>query len=262
MRRFLPALLAIALLPLSACGGVDASLLATAVHNTEAAGGAELAFQWTYDIPGRPPVVMTGTGVEDAAKQHARIVAQLPPQAPRAGEFEVIADGFVMYMRSDLFADELGGKEWMKLDLGRAYDSLGIEVGTVGQVGQGTAQQLDALAHVSDGVSDEGREPIRGVETTHYSATVDLGKLPGKNIDKLAELSGGSEIPVDIWIDDQERIRRFEWEQSLPAVEGMKMTMVAEYVRFGVPVNIDAPDEDDVLDATDITVRALQQRLN
>jgi hypothetical protein len=67
---------------------------------------------------------------------------------------------------------------------------------------------------------------------------------------------------VDIWIDDQERIRRFEWEQSLPAVEGMKMTMVAEYVRFGVPVNIDAPDEDDVLDATDITVRALQQRLN
>jgi hypothetical protein len=42
----------------------------------------------------------------------------------------------------------------------------------------------------------------------------------------------------------------------------MKMTMVAEYVRFGVPVNIDAPDEDDVLDATDITVRALQQRLN
>ena len=52
------ALLAIPLL--SGCGGgVDASLFATAVRNTEAAGGAEVAFQWTYEVPGRGEPVAT-----------------------------------------------------------------------------------------------------------------------------------------------------------------------------------------------------------
>ena len=38
---------------------MDASLFATAVRNTEAAGGAEVAFQWTYEVPGRGEPVAT-----------------------------------------------------------------------------------------------------------------------------------------------------------------------------------------------------------
>jgi hypothetical protein len=43
---------------------------------------------------------------------------------------------------------------------------------------------------MSDGVTDEGREQVCGVETTHYSATVDLGKVPAGNVDKLIEVAG------------------------------------------------------------------------
>jgi hypothetical protein len=256
MRRFLLVLLAIA--PLSGCGGVDGSLFATAVHNTQAAGGAEVVFQWNYDVPGRDePVVMTGSGVEDASKQHARIVADLPMGGP---EMEVIADGQVMYMRSEVLG-ELSGKDWMKVDLDRAYESLDIQVGSLGQIGQGTSEQLDALSQVSDGVTDHGREEVRGVETSHYSATIDLNKIPGKNIDKLIEISGGSEFGVDVWIDDEQRIRRMEWEQALPG-NGIGMTMIMEYVRFGVPVDIDTPDDGDVFDATELAVQEIEQNLN
>lgn len=255
-------LVLLALTLLSGCGGADASLFATAVRNTQNAGGAEVAFQWNYDVPGRDtPVVMTGTGFEDASKGKARITAQVPAEIPGGGEIEAIMDGTVMYMRSPLLRSELGGKEWFKLDLARTSESLGLDMGSVGQVGQSTKQQLDALAQVSDGVTDHGREQVRGVDATHYSAIVDLHKLSGDGADKLIELSGDDAIDVDVWIDDDQRIRRMEWVQTLPA-GGLEMTMIMEYVRFGVPVDIDVPDEDDVFDATDLAVRGIESKLD
>jgi hypothetical protein len=257
MRRFLLALCALTLL--SGCGGgVDASLLATAVRNTEAAGGAELAFQWTFHLPGSDqPVVITGSGVEDVKGQRAQITADVPT----AGEMEVIADGFVMYMRFDPLSEMLDGKDWMKLDLERTNEQLGIEVDSLGQVGQGTAEQLQMLEQVSDGVIDEGRELVRGVEATHYSATIDLRRYTGRNIDKLIEITGQSQFPIDVWIDDDEVIRRIEWEQVLGQGQA-RMEIVAEYVRFGVPVDIEIPDDDDVFDATELAAQQLEQRLD
>jgi hypothetical protein len=249
------ALLALAVL--SGCGGAESSLFATAVRNTENAGGAELAFQATFRAPGTgQPVVMTGTGVEDLAEQRARIEMEVPG----AGSMELIADELVMYIHFDAFAQELG-KEWMKLDLERAYDDLGIDMGALGQVGQGTSEQLRMLGEVSDGITDEGREQVRGVGTTHYSATVDLHKYPDDDIEKIIELTGQSEIPFDVWIDDEERIRRMEWKQSV-ARDQEPGTLVAEYVRFGVPADIDVPDDDDVFDATGLAVQGMQNELD
>jgi hypothetical protein len=256
MRRLLLALCALTLL--SGCGGgVDPSLIATAVRNTQEAGGAELAFQWTYHFPGRDePVVMTGSGVEDVKAERAQISAEVPVVG---GEMELIADGLVMYMHIDQLSGEIG-KEWMKLDLERAYDDLGVDMSAAEQMGQGTAQYLKYLESVSDGVSDEGREQVRGVDTTHYSATVDLRKVPGDGPDKLIELVGQSEFPVDVWIDDDQLFRRVEFEMTMKqGGQEVRMDMVAEYVRFGVPVDIDIPDEDDVLDATDIAAQAMEQ---
>lgn len=260
MRRLVLVLLAIPVL--SGCGGVDGSLFATAVRNTQAAGGAEVAFQWNYEIPGQDrSIVMYGSGFEDVSKRHASIKAQLPAEAPGGGEMELIADEQVMYMRAPFMEAALGGKDWMKLDLGRLDESLGLEGDAIGQMGQGSADQLEALAQLSDGVEDEGREVVRGAEATHYSAVVDFDKLPGERLQRLAKLSGGSEVDVDVWIDDAQRIRRMEWDQQL-AADGMRMKMIMEYVRFGVPVDIDTPDDGDVFDATDLTTQALQQELN
>jgi hypothetical protein len=259
MRRLLLIVLAIPLL--SGCGGVDGSLFATAVRTTQAAGGAEVVFQWNYEMPGmEQPIVMLGSGSEDVSRRKARVTAQLPAQIPGGGEMEAIEDGDVMYMRAPFMESALGGKHWFKVDLARTYKSVGADAAPLWQAGQGTAQQLDALAQVSDGVSDEGREVVRGVEATHYSATVDFDKLPDETLQQLAQLSGAGGADVDVWIDDAKRIRRVEWAQGVGG--SMKMTMIMEYVRFGVPVDIDVPDDDDVFDATDVTIGSLQQQLH
>jgi hypothetical protein len=229
------------------------------VQKTEAAGGAELVFQMKMEVPGTgQPMVMTGTGLEDvkAGKTQVRL------NVPGAGEMEVVGDGYVMYMRSQLFGAALGGKEWIKIDLERASESLGVDLGAMGSAGQGASEQLRLLEKVSDGVTEEGREQVRGVDTTHYSATVDLRDYPGQDLDKLIEVTGQSEIPMDVWIDDDERIRRLEWEQVFRQgpVE-VRADLTAEYVRFGVPVDIDIPDDDEVFDGTDLGIEQLEQGL-
>jgi hypothetical protein len=127
------------------------------------------------------------------------------------------------------------------------------------------------LRAVSGDVRDEGHEQVAGTDTTHYSATVDLRRYPDvmpedqreaarKGVERLIELTGESEIPMDVWIDGDERVRRMAWNQSIRQgpVE-MKMNITAEYVRFGVPVEVDVPDDSEVFDATDLVLEQMDQ---
>ena len=281
MRRHL-LLVLIASVVLSGCGGaVDASLIATAVQNTENAGGAELVFEMEMELPGfDEPVVMTGNGVEDAGARRGALTFDMSALAglPGAGalcpggcEMEVVADGTSVYMHSALLSPGLGGKEWMKLDLKRFGAGMGIPMASPELAARSASEQLRLLRAVSGDVTEHGREQVRGADTTHYSATVDLLRtvesLPEaqreaarRGMEKLIAVSGQSEIPIDVWIDDEERVRRFEMEQSMEqsGIE-VKMHMTMEYVRFGVPVKVDVPDDDEVFDATDLALQQLNQ---
>jgi hypothetical protein len=181
-----------------------------------------------------------------------------------------VSDDLTMYMRSDLFAAALGGKDWMKIDMKRAMSSFGLDLGS-GQFGQSASEQLRMLRAVSGDVSEEGHEQVAGVDTTHYSATVDLRRYPDvmpedqrdaarKGVERLIEMSGQSEFPMGVWIDGDQRVRRMTWQQSMRqgSVE-MKMDITAEYVRFGVPVDVDVPDDDNVFDATDMVLQQMEQ---
>src|ERR687897_2462517 len=120
---------------------------------------------------------------------------------------------------------------------------------------------------MSGDVTEEGHEQVAGTDTTHYSATVDMRRYPDvmpadqreaarKGVERLIELTGESEVPMDVWIDGDERVRRMRWQQSMrQGSMDMKMDITAEYVRFGVPVDIDVPDPGDVFDATDMVLQ-------
>jgi hypothetical protein len=268
MRRYLLALLALTLLGGCGGGGADPSLFAAAVRNTEAAGGAEIVFSMRMETPGLPePLEMSGNGVEDASKRRGHFTFE----SPMTGSMEVVSDDMTMYMRSDLFAAALGGKDWMKIDMKRAMSSFGLDLGASGQFGQSASEQLRMLRAVSGDVSEEGHEQVAGVDTTHYSATVDLRRYPDvmpedqreparKGVERLIELSGQSEFPMGVWIDGDQRVRRMTWQQEMRqgSVE-VKMDITAEYVRFGVPVDVDVPDDDDVFDATDLVLQQMEQ---
>jgi hypothetical protein len=268
MRRYLLALLALTLLSGCGGGGADPSLFAAAVRNTEAAGGAEIVFSMRMEAPGLPqPFEMSGHGVEDASTRRGHFTFE----SPMTGSMEMVSDDMTMYMRSDLFAAALGGKDWMKIDMKRAMSSFGLDLGASGQFGQSASEQLRMLRAVSGDVSEEGHEQVAGVDTTHYSATVDLRRYPDvmpedqreaarKGVERLIELSGQSEFPMGVWIDGDQRVRRMTWQQEMRqgSVE-VKMDITAEYVRFGVPVDVDVPDDDDVFDATDLVLQQMEQ---
>jgi hypothetical protein len=153
----------------------------------------------------------------------------------------------------------------------RAMSSFGLDVGGAGQFGQSASEQLRMLRAVSGDVSEEGHEEVSGVDTTHYSATIDLRRYPDvmpeerreaarKGVERLIALTGQSEMPMEVWIDDDQRVRRMTWQQSMRqgSVE-VKMSITAEYVRFGVPVKIDVPDDAYVFDATDLALQQMEQ---
>jgi hypothetical protein len=220
------------------------------------------------ETPGLPqPLEMSGNGVEDASTRRGHFTFE----SPMTGTMEMVSDDMTLYMRSDMFAAALGGKEWMKLDMKRAMSSFGVDLGGSGQFGQSASEQLRMLRAVSGDVTEEGHEQVAGTDTTHYSATVDLRRYPDvmpeeqreaarKGVERLIEMSRQSEIPMDVWIDADQRVRRMTMKQSIRqgSVE-MKMDVTAEYVRFGVPVNFQVPDEADVFDATDLVLQQMEQ---
>jgi hypothetical protein len=251
MRRLLLALSALTLLG-SGCGGADGSLLATAVQNTQDAGGAEVAFQMEIELPGQAqPIVMTGSGVEDAKSKLASLTFEGPPPI---GRMDIVQEDLTMYMRSDMFSSQFG-KEWMKMDLEEIGSSMGLDMSELPTV-QTASDQLRMLEAASDGITEHGTETVRGADTTHYSAKVEVSRLP--NGEQIAELSGLTEMPVDVWIDGDDRIRRVELKQDMNAA-GVQMSMhiAVEYVRFGVPVDVEVPGDNEVFDVSELVNSAL-----
>jgi hypothetical protein len=119
--------------------------------------------------------------------------------------------------------------------------------------------QLRQLKALGD-IEEDGTEDVDGVPTTHYSGTLDLRKaadvVPADqreaartSAEKLIELNGGkSEIPAELWVDDEGHIRRLV--QTTPTQAGdVKVTV--EYTDFGGTEAIEIPSQDDTYDISD-----------
>lgn len=103
---------------------------------------------------------------------------------------------------------------------------------------------------------------MRGVPTTRYRAVVDLrreaaGQDAGvrRTNEELVKRLGTSKLPVEVWIDEENRVRRYALDMSVPMSEGatsqntsreddeLRTRMVIEYYDFGATVDVQAPPE-------------------
>jgi len=112
-----------------------------------------------------------------------------------------------------------------------------------------------------------GSETIRGADTTHYHATLDLAKsvdVNGKNVppglrDAMKQFAGlFGTIPADVWIDADGRMRRERIEIDFGKVlrglggdtgseaDNAVITETLDFYDFGAPVHIEAPPADQV----------------
>jgi hypothetical protein len=171
-------------------------------------------------------------------------------------QMEEIFDGdaFYIHMPESLATRLPGGKSWIKLDLDTLGKASGVDLKQLMQANQSNpADMLKALKGA--GTSQlVGTEDIRGAETKHYRAEIDLNRaaesIPDKAsadaVKQMFSAGGVSSFPVDVWIDSAGRVRRESFSFSAPE---MSMDMTIEFTRFGVEVDTTAPPADQVLDA-------------
>ena len=183
---------------------------------------------------------------------------------PSDWKLEAMMDGQVVYLQFPLIAKELpDGKSWVK---GDAEDFSNVDNSGLDQFGSLSGMDprdvFAFLKAVSGSIEAVGSEEVRGVETSHYRATLDPAKLtelvPAEQretlsgVDEAARQAGLTELPLDVWIDADQRIRKLsiELDAKMPGSdESVQGSLVVELYDYGVPLELDLPPADQVVDA-------------
>jgi hypothetical protein len=183
---------------------------------------------------------------------------------PADWRLEAIQDGDTAYIHFPLLAKRLpAGKTWIK---GNSKDLSGAGTGQLGQMGSlaGTDPRavFGFLKAVSGSITAVGNETVRGVETSHYRATLDSAKLrqlvPADarqslgSIDQAATQAGVTELPFDVWIDAEQRIRKLsvDLDAKQPGSSTpVQASLVVEFYDYGKPLDLQLPPADQVVDA-------------
>lgn len=212
---------------------------------------------------------MRGQGVMDFSGAASSMAVEMLGM----GSFEMrqVENTVYVKMPEDFVAQMPDAKPWMEMDLDAMYEQ---QTGSVpGQMEMGDAQdptrQLEYLRGVSDSVEKVEMESVRGTQTTRYRATINLKKAAAeegaearKAHDEMTRQLGASKFPVEVWLDEQNRIRRYALDMTVPMPENaaspsasgedatMRTQMVAEYYDFGTSVNVQAPPPDQTMDGS------------
>jgi hypothetical protein len=252
---------------LASCGGGDAERVATedpyavlraAPEATVDSGAAKVSY--TIEVAGE---TMEMDGVADLASN----VFAIEVPVPGAGEsMQVMTVGTTMYMslpeegRVGLDVDT----PWVSVDLERAGEAASGIAGSFGS--NDPAESLSALEGVSeDGIENLGTESVRGVETTHYRATVDLGEAlenAGEIVDREAferylEELGDETARYDIWLDADGVIRKMGYDMPMA---GVNAVIAVEFYDFGEAELPAIPAPGDVTDITDEAIAQSNQQ--
>ena len=280
MTRHLRRALLVPLLALSlgaGCGGGDGgdggggssaeAAIAEAALKTTEAGTYRASFEMTFQGLTRDPISMRGEGLFDGEARRGRMTFDMSELGAAAGqdlgEAEIIFDELVFYMNFPALTKAVPEAEpWIRFDLEEIGKQQGLELGQLAQLNQGDpSRALEYLRGASENVREVGEEDVRGTETTHYRMTVDLDEVAEetpaqkKNIERVIELSGVKEVPTDVWLDSDGRVRRMKLVyrdmRFSPRQKG-DMTMTMELYEFGVEVSVEPPAAEDVTDVTEL----------
>ncbi|GAA2639025.1 hypothetical protein [Streptomyces vastus] len=210
---------------------------------------ADGALGWADGLTGNLTITYTGGTMADTMRQ----------MGSTSMEARYLPDAYYAKM-SDQFAAQAGGKHWIKY----AYDDLADLAGGSGaylkdQMQNTTPNQSVKLLLASGDVRKVGDETVRGVNTTHYSGTVDVADLAVRNsslsegqladLKRQLEQAGITTQTVDIWVDDDDLLVK-KVEKGEMASGSMSST--AYYSDYGVEVSAEEPPAADTADFKDL----------
>jgi hypothetical protein len=221
------------------------------------------------------PFELAGEGAFDAASERAALsfdfssfarllgglfegvgTSDLPDFDSDAWTIDAVQDGTVMYLHFPAVTSELpAGKSWVRIDARTAGAAQGFDFLQLEQFTNNDPRKvLDLLRAASGEIETVGTETLRGAETTHYRAILDLRRYAERAglhslPEQLVQQSEVAELPVDVWLDQFGLIRKLE--MSVTADSG-DAVMRFELWDYGKDVAIDLPPAADVVDAADL----------
>ncbi len=234
--------------------------LARAVETTLDAGSARVTVTGTAsDVPVVGDLQLSvAEGELDFDAEAARLEREVPfldgLPIPGLGEIGPVELVFV------------GDRAWLRapVDLERGWVRLTDEPDPAERdpatTGPGVANPLaiiGLLRAVETTPEELGDEVVDGVATTRYRVEVDLdavgARLGQQSADLVAALGRfhpDGRLPVDVWIDEEDRLRRIDYEGrvDLAGLAEVRLGSTIELEDFGLPVEITAPDAEAELD--------------
>ncbi|WP_143688455.1 hypothetical protein [Streptomyces barkulensis] len=256
-----------------------AEVVRTAHEKTVAAETAKMTLKVRAAMGGQQQT-LTGDGAVDLADGTSDLTVE-------AGGGERIEQRVVdetLYQRlPDRAREQLGvDKPWISVDLRELAGSSG----TVGGIRvNDPVRGLDYTRALDDDATRVGTEEVGGVETTHYRVNVDVDELAGEDTAEAERLRQrlGDSLPMHLWLDDQDRIRRQQFEISLdsgaarsnsgsqdrsrsqpPSREAQeaKIRTTVEFSDFGTEVEVSPPPAEKTEDVTGKLARQTDRSSN
>jgi hypothetical protein len=235
-------------LPLAACGGTsDVTSLdpvAQAADKTTNVAGAH--FRMSARIADKSDTIaFSGPGeiADHGKKLHMQLT--LPASVLGTGgkgnaRFEIVSADNVYYLRGGPF-EQLAPGKWVKVKSTDPNFNLG----------QNDPSQMLQYLRATSSVNEIGKDTVRGVDTTHYSARLQLDKVADRvsaeaaqALKQATKTLGTKEIPMDVWVDGGGLVRRvnMDWHPR-----GGSFVMSLDLFDFG-DVAVTAPAASDTVD--------------
>lgn len=203
---------------------------------------------------GSKMIRIRGFGLVSFTRDRARVRLS----TPGAGHAELRQLGYTIYEKSPSQGQE-PRSHWVRLNLLALAGGRGAYLAQLasGQLND-PVHQLDYLEGVIPGGTRKfGRQEVRGVPTTRYHMVVDLDRMSRENpragelYEALMRELGSRRLPVTVWLDGRDRVRRFESTVPIEiprtkpgeraGSERGHIRISLEYYDFGIPARVKAP---------------------
>jgi hypothetical protein len=270
-RRAALALAAALLLVLGACGGDDSNggatgegasgdrppeeVLAAAGSATQEAGTARITSEQVTSAQGQE-FTTTLDGITDLESGDSEATLELSLPGQETQPSKLITEGSTAYIEASALPGVPTKAQWISIDFEAVGAQMGVNLEAFRQNGAG---QLAYLSEVAD-VEEVGAETVGDAETTHYRFTTDLAALAGSgpeelrsSFEQLIQITGVKEIPTQVWIDEDDRVRRIVTNLEIEQ-QGQQIAQQStiEYGEFGVEVDVQPPPKNDTVDIAEL----------
>lgn len=136
------------------------------------------------------------------------------------------------------------GKPWVNLSAAGSDPTLSQLAALVkSSLANASVNGDMAYARAVTNVKDLGPATVNGIPTTKYSYVIDVSKAPSTDFTKILTQAGVSRVPVDLWLDAQDRPVQVTEGTT---VAGKPTSTKVLYEKLNEPVSITAPPADQI----------------